>query len=641
MNERKKLIYTFIFFFSVHCCYAQIDSVKMDSVVMSFSRLIYTPNSTEFPKSLIQNTILPINSSNTMNLIAFAAGASRSQEFNSLLSIKGSGPYNNKLYLDDNPIKNRTHNYGFLHSLNRNAIESIQLLDGYIPANLNTAGGIISYKTITPSKESDVFKFNLTPLNVNANAIYKINKQSGLFLSYTTNALHNFKVFELNSFVNDYNDLHLIYDIGLTKINKNIKINILRFYERQHKENEIKLIGNYQGTVKDIYGLISIKNNKNNNHFWQPQFNILFNSNKLISTHLANTINVVENGIKISALNDIYKQKFYIGLDYEYQKIKLNDYNLSFIYNYNLASTFVKFNWKYKNLDFKTDFRINYFSIQSQFKVFPLQRTEILFKVNKKLEVVTSINTFSTGNFGVQNNLLPTFQDIQIPMWNVNTLLQKKEFNSKVLYKIKNASFQFFTCLSATNNIVDKQDLDPVKLDLFTYNFGQDIYKSIGLSGNLKLGSYNLISNLTFSKSKYYIENINNGLPYNSPQDRPIIFNLLFNKKLKNSNNMSIQFTFQSGRPITLPIGYLSSTVLIWSARNKFRTSSFHHLDFGCDILKKKSGKHLIHLLQLHCYNVYFKRNVYNVIFDYENSKLVELSLVPFLISLEYSITIF
>ncbi len=151
---------------------------------------------------------------------------------------------------------------------------------------------------------------------------------------------------------------------------------------------------------------------------------------------------------------------------------------------------------------------------------------------------------------------------------------------------------------------------------------------SYGLELNLKkqTGSFRWDMNYTFSSSERQIletptqPSVNRGEWYSSNYDIPHVFNLSMVKQFDNKTNLSINFTYRSGRPTTAPVSsYTSDNVVnvpIYSDRNRFRVPDFHRLDVAYTIGPfGKEGKRFDSSITLSVYNLYSRKNAYSVYF--------------------------
>ncbi len=138
------------------------------------------------------------------------------------------------------------------------------------------------------------------------------------------------------------------------------------------------------------------------------------------------------------------------------------------------------------------------------------------------------------------------------------------------------------------------------------------------LSIRRQVGTINGWLNYTYSRTERQIDEINNGSWYpanfNKPHDLSIVTNIQLNKR----HQFSINFSFSSGRPITIPVDrhFLEDqfAVLNYSDRNAFRIPDYHRLDIaytlGQGLHKSKRFKTS---WTLSVYNVYARKNAFSV----------------------------
>jgi hypothetical protein len=130
-------------------------------------------------------------------------------------------------------------------------------------------------------------------------------------------------------------------------------------------------------------------------------------------------------------------------------------------------------------------------------------------------------------------------------------------------------------------------------------------------------------------------ESISEGKKYPANFDQPHIANASWKYRLSRRYFFTGNFTFHSGRPVTIPLAafvYEHGSVTYFSERNQYRIPDYHRLDLGLIMegnhRRKKAGKAT---WSLFVYNVYARRNAYTVFFRNDESgipKPYQLSIV-------------
>jgi hypothetical protein len=116
---------------------------------------------------------------------------------------------------------------------------------------------------------------------------------------------------------------------------------------------------------------------------------------------------------------------------------------------------------------------------------------------------------------------------------------------------------------------------------------------------------------------------INGGKFYPANYDKPHDATLVGNYAINHRFSVSLNVTYSTGRPITLPIGryyYAGSERALYSDRNAYRIPDYFRTDFSMNI----EGNHKVHQLThnswtLGIYNLTGRKNPYSVYFTSEN----------------------
>jgi hypothetical protein len=145
-------------------------------------------------------------------------------------------------------------------------------------------------------------------------------------------------------------------------------------------------------------------------------------------------------------------------------------------------------------------------------------------------------------------------------------------------------------------------------------------------------GAFNGWLSYTYSRSflqldsEFLEERVSNGEFFPTNFDRPHDLSLIVNYKLTQRFSFSGSFTYQTGRPITYPIGkYILDGVeyLLFSERNKFRVPDYYRLDLGINIEGNHKKKKLGHSFwNISVYNVLGRNNPFSIFFITENGRV-------------------
>ena len=123
--------------------------------------------------------------------------------------------------------------------------------------------------------------------------------------------------------------------------------------------------------------------------------------------------------------------------------------------------------------------------------------------------------------------------------------------------------------------------------------------------------------------SPFEEERVNNGEFFPTNFDKPHDFTVIANYKLTKRFSLSSNFTYQTGRPITYPVGkytYQGNEYVLYSDRNKFRIPDYYRLDIGINIEGNHKIKKFAHSFwNVSIYNVLGRNNPFAVYFSSEN----------------------
>jgi hypothetical protein len=145
-------------------------------------------------------------------------------------------------------------------------------------------------------------------------------------------------------------------------------------------------------------------------------------------------------------------------------------------------------------------------------------------------------------------------------------------------------------------------------------------------------GSLNGWIGYTYSRSllrldsNFREERVNDGRYFPSNFDKPHDFSLVLNYKFTKRYSFSANFVYQTGRPVTFPIGNYSFNdieYVLYSDRNQYRIPDYYRLDIGFNIEGNHKIKKFAHSFwNISVYNVLGRNNPYSVFFVSNNGEI-------------------
>jgi hypothetical protein len=165
--------------------------------------------------------------------------------------------------------------------------------------------------------------------------------------------------------------------------------------------------------------------------------------------------------------------------------------------------------------------------------------------------------------------------------------------------------------------------------------------RSYGLELSLqKSGRLNGWINYTYARSFIRIQgdtpetDINNGAYYPTNFDKPHNLNIVSNYKITRRFSCSINTTYNTGRPVTLPVGTFvlkDARSIFFSDRNNYRIPDYFRMDLGLNLEGNHRIKKLAHTFwSLSIYNITGRDNPFSVFVDVKDNTLIGSQLIVF-----------
>lgn len=138
--------------------------------------------------------------------------------------------------------------------------------------------------------------------------------------------------------------------------------------------------------------------------------------------------------------------------------------------------------------------------------------------------------------------------------------------------------------------------------------------------------SYTYSRTMVQVDGEYNWQTINNGKVYASNYDKPHVLNTVINLKLNRRFSLSSNIVYSTGRPVTLPIAYYyleGQPYIDYSARNEYRMPDYFRTDLSVKVegnLKQRKAAHSYWMISI--YNLFGRNNANSIYFQSENGQI-------------------
>lgn len=643
-----------------------------------------TTGVTSFTMEEVKNVPMVLGERDILKVATTLPGIKTTGEGSSGVNVRGGKEDQNLFLLDNATIYNPTHFFGFFSSINPYVINNAEIYKASIPAEFggriasvfdiqtkkgNTekitgeggigpvtsnitvsipivknkssllVGGRATYsdwvlkmvdnENIKNSGASfyDIFlKYNhkvTQKTDVEAIAYYS-NDKFNLSIDSTYNYSNRVLGFKIKHYFNDNSNA----DLGVTnseyKFNIGYNGNNLNSFDFDYKVNETKLFfkGSYNWKKKHkiSYGVNSTLYNINPGTF-QPN-----DENSILAYKSVNKEKGLENALFLSdnfTLND--KLSLTAGLRFsnflalgegtqrQYNdNTPINDENVSNVVEYKNNETIKTYN----GLEYRLALR---------------------YLLNETLSLKMSYDT----NYQYLHKLSTNTTQSPTDTWKLSDLNIKPTFGQQAtigLYKnFKGTPYEVSleTYYKKSSNFLDyKTGAELILNDYIETEVIQGEGKAYGIEFLLKKTSGRLNGWLGYTYSRTLVkldsqfpeEVVNNGKYFPANFDKPHDLSLILNYKFTKRYSISSNFIYQTGRPITYPIGsyeYGGAQYTLYSDRNQFRIPDYYRLDIGFNIEGNHKIKKLAHSFwNISIYNVLGRNNPYSIYFVTEDGKI-------------------
>ena len=621
---------------------------------------------------------------NILKIATTLPGISSAGEGATGFNVRGGSADQNLVLLDNAVIYNPTHFFGIFQALNPFTTQDLKIYKGSIPAEY---GGRLSSVFDIISKKANVNEFageaSVGPVTNNiALEIPVVKEKSALLLggrsTYSDWILRTLDEESIKNSNASFFDVILKYD---HKINENNEVQVSGYYSRDAFSITSDSLYNYSNRLfsakwnhkfdEKNTGSISLSNS-------EYRFNIDFDGETNTDFLFGFKVNETALKYKMRYLHSD-AHDFEYGLDSKLYVVHPGDIepegNESIVESLSIprekaleSALFVSDSYTLnEKLLLELGFRYSlYFALgKSQQREYEqdLPRSE-----------GTVINTIQYGN----NEVIKTYSGPEFRL--SGRYFLGKDFSVKASY---NSTFQYIHTLSNNTTVspidtwklsdlnIEPQRANQYSLGLYKNFDGNDYelslegyYKRSDNNLDFKVGADLLLNETietevlqgegkaygveflfkknvgrlngwfgyTYSRAfikldgRFAEETVNNGNYFPTNFDKPHDLSLVTNYKFTRRFSLSANFVYQTGRPVTYPVGnytFLGAEYALYSDRNRFRIPDYYRLDLSFNVEGNHKLKKVAHSFwNISIYNVLGRNNPYSVFFVTENGDI-------------------
>ncbi|MCL9807975.1 TonB-dependent receptor [Flavobacterium luminosum] len=625
----------------------------------------------------IKNTPLVLGERDVLKIALTIPGIKTAGEGSAGFNVRGGKEDQNLILLDNGTLYNPAHFFGFFSAINPYATNKVDIYKGSIPTEY---GGRLSSVFDIISKNGNTEKIageaGIGPVTSNLTISTPLVKGKASLLggfraTYSGWILRSLKEEQLQKSEASFYDGIIKYHHDLNKKNS---VEATFYYSKDAFSITSDSVYKYSNRMASIKWKHTF-NEKNKGEFnitnSEYKFNIAYNSNNPNAFDYGYKINETQGIMKFNyTLND--KNKFSYGISSKLYTIDPGNFTprdpqsdlnaITIPQEKGLESAlFVSDNLKInKKLLFDIGFRYSIFAALGA-------STQRLYEQGKPKNDATVVGEKTYGNneiiqtyggfeprismrymfnedFSIKAGFDKTFQYIHLlssnttqsptDTWKLSDLNVKPQNGQQFslgLFKniaFKDLEFSLEGYYKKSNNILDyKTGAQLLLNENIETELLQGEGKSYGMEFLIKkqTGQLNGWVGYTYSRtfiktnSKFAEERVNNGKYFAANFDKPHDFSAVLNYKFTKRYSLSGNFVYQTGRPITYPIGkytYGGAEYTLYSDRNKYRIPDYYRLDIGFNIEGNHKLNKLAHSFwNISIYNVLGRNNPYSVYF--------------------------
>jgi hypothetical protein len=597
--------------------------------------------------------------------IQLLPGVKFAAEGSSGFSVRGGSPDQNLVLLDEATVYNAGHLMGFFSVFNNDAVKSVELYKGDLPAKY---GGRLSSLVDVRMKEGNKKKFHgnggIGAISSRLTLEGPIIKDKGSFMISGRRSYADLFL-RLSSDEDIRSNILYFYDLNAKinySINQNNHVFVSGYFGKDvFKNGDFNMNwGNSTGTVRwnHIFNEKLFSNftfiasnfsynmgfdSEESGFEWRSQltdynlkgdFNWYANSNNTINFGFSTLFHdffpglikgtgtesfiseyglpdnyALENAVYIS---NTQKVGSLISLKYGLRLSMFNNVGPNTVFNYNSEGQ-----PQDSTVYSKGDFYNTYFGLEPRLGiVFQLNETSsVKASYSRNYQYLQQAQNSTAGSplniwFSSSPNVKPQYSDQFTAGYFRNFKEGMFETSIELYYKdIKNAvDFRDHAELLLNKHIEGELLIGN------GYGYGAEFLIKKNKGDFTGWVSY------TFSRTFREIDGINSGNKYNAPYDRPHDLSVVINYNISSQISLGMTWIYLTGQPVTFPVGrfvYGNTVVPYYSGRNEYRMPDYHRLDLSFTWREKYNPEKKWHSeINVSFYNAYNRKNPWVINFQ-------------------------
>ncbi len=650
----------------------------------------------EIPIQQIKEIPAILGEKDVFKVIKLLPGIQKGTEGSSGFYVRGGGPDQNLIILDDAVVYNANHLFGFFSLFNGDALKSVELIKGGFPARFGERLSSVLNLNMKDGNKKEIHGeagFGLLSARLTLEGPIKKDKSSFLISGRRTYAdifvqpflekgqSSGYYFYDLNTkFQADINDKNRIFISGYFG---NDKLYAKYKYEKNDSETANFKWGNATSTFR-WNNILSKKLFANTTlifsryklqNFYEEQYpdgiySSTYNSSirdfslKYDVDYFENSNHTFKFGVKSTAHRFVPNAYIVKDPDVAFQQNDVQKYDS---YEGNI---YAEDEWKLSSkIGLDIGVRASTFNADGANYTYAEPRFSARYLINATTAIKTSysvmhqfLHLLSSTGVGFPTDLwVPSTKRTTPEVSNQIAIGFSKEVSDKALQFSVEAYYKTLNNILSYKEGASFFDIDIPDDATKKINYEDNIISGKGNSKGIefflqkKTGKLNGWIGYTLSETLHQFAEINNGEFFNPRQDRRHDFSIValyqFSPKIK----LNVSFVFSSGNPVNIPrntyyasnntnlngqvYGYNSTNrVTNYGNRGSFRSESYHRADLGIQFYKKK--KRVERTFEVGVYNVYSRLNPFYYDVNTDNNgktSLYKIALFPIIPSVSWS----